>query len=432
MSGSLTPLVATVLIAAGSTVLGASEVRVWGDATQAQPEVFAVPAGLNHAIAVSASFNHVLALLDTGGVVAWGDNSKGQCNVPSAASSHVIAIDNEVHISFALKNDGTLIGWGSNIDHALDIPNDLPPVRSVHVQTGAVIVVLFDNSIRMWGDFAYQPPAGLLVKDAYPFVINGGVAIKADGTIFQWLRPGIIGYQPVPPGLIATSLTENRQSSIAISSGGIVTQWGLNTYNSANLPSGLSGVIEATSGGSFSLARKSDSSLVVWGAEANVPGIAPPPTWNNAIALSASTSYSVGVFAIGSSPTTVSLSSHLIPIENVIGTRIGDFSATDPDSGATFTFEFIDGTGATDNDLFTISGTHLTTSARIIPDNTTRSIRILARDENGNSKAATFQLTVAQNDSDNSSKKCGLGGASIFLTALMCCAFLRRRSVSLS
>lgn len=91
----LNSIVSCAFVLAATTALNASEVRVWGDTTQASPGVFAVPAGLNNAIAVAATYSHVLALRDTMAVVAWGDNSKGQCNVPLAALSNVTAIDAE-------------------------------------------------------------------------------------------------------------------------------------------------------------------------------------------------------------------------------------------------------------------------------------------------------------------------------------------------
>ena len=106
----LNSIVSCAFVLAATTALNASEVRVWGDTTLASPGVFAVPAGLNNAVAVSASFNHVLALRDTGAVVAWGDNSQGQCNVPVAALSNVTAISAAYLFSFALKSDGSLVG----------------------------------------------------------------------------------------------------------------------------------------------------------------------------------------------------------------------------------------------------------------------------------------------------------------------------------
>lgn len=426
MVGSFISRMAIFCIATGGTAMCASEVRVWGDTTQAPAGVFAVPAGLNNAIAISASFHHVVALLDTGGVVAWGNNSKGQCNVPNAALSNVVAIDNTTSFSFALKNDGTLIGWGDNSLHVLDVPANLPPVRSLHVQPGVVVAVLYDNTLRMWGDFAYQPPAGLSVQDAYPLTFDGGVAVKPDGSIFQWINPAGLPFPDAPIGLIAASLTNNRDSNITLSSDGSVTQWGINAYSSAGRPTGITGVIEVALGASHTIARMKNGTLVTWGTGANVPGITPPASWTNAIALSASDWYTVGIFAVGSPPETVNLSSKSIPYAAAIGTTVGDFNATDPDIGTKFTYAFINGSEANDNAFFTISDTHLIIKSPIPLERKTVSIQIIVRDEDGNSKTAVFPLIVTQSNNDDNGKKCGLGGISIFFLVGM--GWLRRRS----
>ena len=423
----LNPVALGMMFLASATALNASEVRVWGDTTQASPGVFAVPAGLNNAVTVSASFNHILALRDTGAVVAWGDNSQGQCNVPVAALSNVTAISAITKVSYALKNDGSLVGWGNDTFHTLDIPAGLPPVRSIHVQPGAALAVLTDSTIRVWGDFTYQPPPGLQVTDAYPISIFGGAAIKADGTIVQWLDPTYFPFPAVPTGLTATTLANNRSSNATISSGGTVSQWGYNTAPQTNLPAGLTGVVEVAIGGGFTIARKSDGTLVTWGTDAGIAGIAPPSSWINAIALSASSSYAAGVFAVGNPPASLTLTPQSIRYGVPAGTTLGAFSATDPDAGSTFTYEFVDGAGSADNALFTISGSQLITASPITPIRDTLSIRVIVRDGTGNSKAAVFVINVTDRSSD-SGHKCGLGGSGIILLVSLMLGWLRRRA----
>ena len=41
-----------------------------------------VPINLTNVTAITAGFEHTLALKDDGTVVAWGDNEHGQCDVP--------------------------------------------------------------------------------------------------------------------------------------------------------------------------------------------------------------------------------------------------------------------------------------------------------------------------------------------------------------
>ena len=62
-------------------------------------------------------------------------------------------------------------------------------------------------------------------------------------------------------------------------------------------------------------------------------------------------------------PTDLSLSTSTVAENKAVGTVIGDFSSTDPDTGKTYTYSLVSGTGATDNRLFTITGNQLKTKA---------------------------------------------------------------------
>src|SRR5258705_13793867 len=54
----------------------------------------------------------------SGQVVAWGDNSYGQTNVPPDLTN-VVAIAGSGSQNLALKEDGTMIGWGYPASPAL-------------------------------------------------------------------------------------------------------------------------------------------------------------------------------------------------------------------------------------------------------------------------------------------------------------------------
>jgi len=66
---------------------------------------------LNDLVAVAAGYQHSLRLKADGSVVAWGDNSSAQCNVP-APNAHFLAVAaGEVH-SLGVKTDGSIVAWG--------------------------------------------------------------------------------------------------------------------------------------------------------------------------------------------------------------------------------------------------------------------------------------------------------------------------------
>jgi hypothetical protein len=89
-----------------------------------------VPVGLRNVVAISLGAQFALALKSDGTVVAWGDNSKGQCNVPSGLGG-VIAISAGGSHALALKSDGTVVGWGYNAYGQSTVPTGLGPVTAV-------------------------------------------------------------------------------------------------------------------------------------------------------------------------------------------------------------------------------------------------------------------------------------------------------------
>ena len=88
----------------------------WGDDGNGQCNV---PAGNNY-VAIAAGSDHSLALKSNGTLAAWGDNYFGQCNVP--AGNNYVAIDAGTIHSLALRSDGTLAAWGHNYYGECDVP----------------------------------------------------------------------------------------------------------------------------------------------------------------------------------------------------------------------------------------------------------------------------------------------------------------------
>mgnify|MGYP001426698535 FL=1 len=69
------------------------------------------PGDLSNAIDVAGGGYHGAAVISDGTVEAWGDNSQGQCNVPSGLDN-VIKIEAGRQHTCALMSDGTVTSWG--------------------------------------------------------------------------------------------------------------------------------------------------------------------------------------------------------------------------------------------------------------------------------------------------------------------------------
>ena len=129
-------------------------VVAWGDNSYGQTNV---PAGLSNVVAVSAGGYHNLALRADGTVVAWGLNNTGLTNVP-VGLSNVVAVSAGYDYNLALRADGTVVAWGG-----YNVPLGLSNVVGVHAG-GVSLALRADGRLVAWGGNYWGQtniPAGL-------------------------------------------------------------------------------------------------------------------------------------------------------------------------------------------------------------------------------------------------------------------------------
>jgi hypothetical protein len=120
-----------------------------------------------------------LALKSNGTVLAWGENSQGQANVPAGLRGVVAIAVGGLH-SLALKSDGTVVGWGYNYYGQITIPPDLTNVSAVaaggfYIGLGGHSLALkSDNTVVAWGDDSEG-------QTNVPADLTGVIAIAAGG-----------------------------------------------------------------------------------------------------------------------------------------------------------------------------------------------------------------------------------------------------------
>jgi hypothetical protein len=103
----------------------------------------------------------------------------------------------------------------------------------------------------------------------------------------------------------------------------------------------------------------------------------------------------ITILDVNEAPTNISLSTNIVEENRPVGTEVGVFATTDPDSGDTHTYSLVAGIGSVDNASFGISGNKLRTSA--IFDYETKSsysIRVRSTDQGGLSFEKVFNITV--------------------------------------
>ena len=112
------------------------------------------------------------------------------------------------------------------------------------------------------------------------------------------------------------------------------------------------------------------------------------------------------------SPTDLALSSATIMENQPSGTAVGVFSSSDPDTGNTFTYTLVSGTGAADNSSFTISGNSLLTAAPFnYESRNSYSIRVRSTDQGGLYIEKAFTITVL--DVNEQPTDISISGASV-------------------
>jgi hypothetical protein len=70
---------------------------------------------------VAAGSFHSLGLKQDGSIVAWGDNTYGECNIPSPNNGFIAIAAGENH-SLGLKQDGFIAVWGYNEYGQCNVP----------------------------------------------------------------------------------------------------------------------------------------------------------------------------------------------------------------------------------------------------------------------------------------------------------------------
>jgi alpha-tubulin suppressor-like RCC1 family protein len=330
-----------------------------GDGTTTDRVAPAVVTGLgpgSGVVAVAAGYDHSLAVKSDGTVLAWGSNAQGQLGnvaadglTPAVVSSlgsgsGVVAVSAGGALSLALKSDGSVLAWGYNHDGQVGDGTKITrvtPVAVVDLGPGSGVVEVAAGGLH-------------------------SIALRSDGTVLTWgsnasgqLGSGSTGPRRRQPGRVVglvsgsgiTSVAAGVYHSMALRPDGSVLAWGANsvgelgdgTTTNRNVPvlvSGLgpgSGVIAVDGGGAYSLALKSDGSVLSWGYNhagqlgdgSTANRTAPGPVLNlgpdsGVTAISAGGNHSVVVSTATGSPVTLSCTHVDAGSESYLQCRVAD------------------------------------------------------------------------------------------------------------
>jgi alpha-tubulin suppressor-like RCC1 family protein len=108
---------------------------------------------------VNGGYHHTCALRENGTVVCWGENTEGECNVPTDLGQ-CLWIDAGARFTLALKRNGELWAWGK------------VSVLKAGATDGIAIKLVNDTIIIP------NPSIGLLPGHEYPMIVSGAKEIR--------------------------------------------------------------------------------------------------------------------------------------------------------------------------------------------------------------------------------------------------------------
>lgn len=224
--------------------------------------------------ALSLSALHGAGVRSDGVIECWGSNSHGQCNMPLLPSGvRFVGVSAGWYHTAGLRSDGRVVCWGS--DGYFQV--GFPPLAAggayadMAVSGQAALAIKDSGEAVVVGDFGglyavpvLSPGVSLLECDAG---MAHFAAVLSDGSMLCWGSNtyGQLNVPPLPAGVRYVSVTCGSFHSLALRSDGVVVAWGHNAAGPCNVPPNLGAVRQLAAGEAHSLALLYDGSVIGWG-----------------------------------------------------------------------------------------------------------------------------------------------------------------------
>jgi alpha-tubulin suppressor-like RCC1 family protein len=284
----------------GQPIVGSSSALSITNIQPSQSGYYSVTVTNSFGSVSSTSRVSVLGPIST--VVAWGDNSGGQLNVPQRLADVVAVAGGDYH-TLVLRHDGTLLAWGYDGSGQTNVPTNALPFVAVASGTDHSLAVTKAGSLVAWGrNDLGQCNIPAAAANAVLAVAAGdahSLALSSAGLVTAWGNNSY-GQISVPQGLSGiTAIAAGREHSLALRANGTVVGWGYNAYSQVSPPANLSNVVAIAGGYLHSAALLSNGTVVVWGdgsfGQTNVPA-----GLSNVVAIAAGDFNTLALLANGS------------------------------------------------------------------------------------------------------------------------------------
>lgn len=230
-----------------------TRVIAWGDDSEKQTQV---PATLSKVTAITAGDFHALALRSDGTVTGWGDNQSGQATPPRGLQD-VKAIAAGGFHSLALRKDGSVVAWGRNDFGQCRVPRQVSVALAVAAGKNHSLALLFDGRVVAWGQNSAGQcdiPEQLSVAQSVSAMGDWSSAILSSGRRADW---GDLSQKPLrPPASVlpGSTIAASPTHGIALLKDGNLLGWGYNEFGQSSIPQSLRKARAIAVGKSYSLA----------------------------------------------------------------------------------------------------------------------------------------------------------------------------------
>ncbi len=263
----------------------------WGDNSYLQTNI---PAGLDNVIAISAGQYHSLALKSNGTVVAWGQSGAGSGSEP-AGLSNMVAISAGYSHNLVLKRGGTVLAWGRNDYGQGSVPAGFGNSNVVAIAAGDDfnLVLRSNGTVYAWGWNDYGQ-CNILNNSNIMGIGAGGLysmVVRSNGTTasYGWLASGSVAS--------ARAVCPGYEHNMALLSNGTVVAWGNATWLQTSVPSGLDSVAALSGSHYHCLAVKTNGTIVGWGRNDYGQALGAPAGLTSAIAVATGELHSLALVA---------------------------------------------------------------------------------------------------------------------------------------
>jgi len=207
----------------------AGQIHCWG-----APDIRAFIPSRKGVVAIAAGNNWALARDLGGSIVAWGDNSKGQCNVPPGEYTDMACGDWH---SVAVTASGAIRCWGDNTMGACNAPSGV--FESVGAGSWHSLAITSSGEVVGWGYDFGQLHAPF--ETEFIQVVGGwkhSLGIDSAGSIRGWGTDigGVLTEIPVDGKYLEIDCSASR--GIALRDDGRVIVWGSPTSTDIPVPEG--------------------------------------------------------------------------------------------------------------------------------------------------------------------------------------------------